>query len=215
MITSFFPSLQVTSALSYLHSPRQVGIVHRDLKCSNILVFRFPDIGHPCFIAGEPGDCRVLVKVTDMGICANPLATKNKAIGGLRLLVPECMIADSYRLTEKVCNTKYITVYIIHRGMYVCMYVCVCVLCVCVYVCMYVCVVCMYVCVYVCMYVCMCVLFVCMCVCMYVCMCVFMYVSEFCQGILRGGHKKKNAALAQQKFTLWPCPGRTDLALNN
>ncbi len=35
---------------------------------------------------------------------------------------------------------------------------------------------------------------------------------KFCPGILRGG-KKKNAALAQQKFTLWPCPGRTDLAL--
>ncbi len=32
-------------------------------------------------------------------------------------------------------------------------------------------------------------------------------------GILRGD-QKKNAALAQQKFTLWPCPGRTDLALN-
>ena len=37
--------------------------------------------------------------------------------------------------------------------------------------------------------------------------------TEFCPGILRGG-QKKNAALTQQKFTLWPCPGRTDFALN-
>ena len=46
-------------------------------------------------------------------------------------------------------------------GVYVCMYVCMCVF---VYVCVYVC---MYVFVYMCMYVCM---YVCVCVCVYVCM---------------------------------------------
>lgn len=98
-----FPrSLQVTNGLSYLHNPHEVGIVHRDLKSSNILVFRFPGVGHECFVGGQQQDCRVLVKITDMGICANPLATKARPEGGLRILVPECISPDSFKLTEKV-----------------------------------------------------------------------------------------------------------------
>lgn len=77
--------------------------MHRDLKSSNILVFRFPKPGHKCFSPeGKQEDCRVLVKITDMGISANPLATKTKPEGGLRILVPECIVADNFTLTEKV-----------------------------------------------------------------------------------------------------------------
>lgn len=80
--------------------------MHRDLKSSNILVFRFPKTGHKCFTAdGKQEDCRVLVKITDMGISANPLAANSRAEGGLRILVPECIVADNFTLTEKV-NTS-------------------------------------------------------------------------------------------------------------
>ena len=76
-------------------------------------------------------------------------------------------------------------------SMYVCMYICMCDVCmqVCMYVCIYVCAmyvcrcVCMYVCTYVCiMYVCMHVsMYVCMyvCMCMYARMCVCMYVCMY------------------------------------
>lgn len=109
--------LQVTSALSYLHSPHEVGIVHRDLKCSNVLVFKFPVAGHQCWSREEQDNpvrekqdqCHVLVKLTDMGICANPLATRAKG-AGLRMLIPECISADSTRLTEKVCVSIYYNV---------------------------------------------------------------------------------------------------------
>lgn len=94
--------MQVTSALAYLHSPKEVGIVHRDLKNGNILVFRFPEIGHKCFTEGS-GNCDVFVKLTDMGVCANPLAYNAKALGGLRQFVPECVTNKaSWSLTEKV-----------------------------------------------------------------------------------------------------------------
>lgn len=102
--SNFFPfNTQVTSALSYLHSPHEVGIIHRDLKSSNILVFKFPTISHNCYENGKQEDCRVLVKITDMGISANPLAIKAMSTGGLRILAPECIAADAtFRLTEKV-----------------------------------------------------------------------------------------------------------------
>ncbi len=77
--------------------------MHRDLKSSNILVFRFPKTTHKCFTAdGKQEDCRVLIKITDMGISANPLAAHARAEGGLRILVPECIATDSFTLTEKV-----------------------------------------------------------------------------------------------------------------
>ena len=88
-----------------MHSPTEVGIVHRDLKNGNILVFRFPEIGHKCFIDGPEGsgNCDVFVKLTDMGVCANPLAYNAKALGGLRQFVPECVTNKaSWSLTEKV-----------------------------------------------------------------------------------------------------------------
>ena len=100
--------LQVTSALAYLHSPTEVGIVHRDLKNGNILVFRFPDMDHMCFGDGGEGSvkCDVFVKLTDMGVCANPLAYSAKALGGLRQFVPECVTNKaSGRLTEKVSHS--------------------------------------------------------------------------------------------------------------
>lgn len=104
---------QVTSALAYLHSPTEVGIVHRDLKNGNILVFRFPEIGHLCFKDGLEGQksCDVFVKLTDMGVCANPLAYSAKALGGLRQFVPESVTNKaSWRLTEKVSFRQYIIV---------------------------------------------------------------------------------------------------------
>lgn len=88
-----------------MHSPTEVGIVHRDLKNGNILVFKFPEIQHKCFAEGPEGStsCDVFVKLTDMGVCANPLAYNAKALGGLRQFVPECVTNKaSCSLTEKV-----------------------------------------------------------------------------------------------------------------
>ena len=68
-------------------------------------MFRFPDFDHECFINGDEGSatCDVFVKLTDMGVCANPLAYSAKALGGLRQFVPECVTNKaSGRLTEKV-----------------------------------------------------------------------------------------------------------------
>ena len=62
---------------------------------------------------------------------------------------------------------------------FVCVYVCVCIVCV-VCVCLCVCAVCVFaVCVFVCVYVCVC---VCMCLCVYVCvcMCVLVLFSCYC-----------------------------------
>lgn len=95
---------QVTSALTYLHSPNKVGIVHRDLRCSNILVFKFPEIGHHCYEGAKYIGCSVYVKLTDMGICANPLAHRvGISNNGIKLYVPECLSNNSVStLTEKV-----------------------------------------------------------------------------------------------------------------
>jgi len=112
-IQSFFP--KVTNALIYLHE--NVGIVHRDLKLSNILVFRFPKLDHACYDGRREEaqactscflseqNCGVLLKLTDMGICANPAAYRAKDNTGIRQFVPECITSDTVAsLTEKVCN---------------------------------------------------------------------------------------------------------------
>ena len=79
--------------------------MHRDLKNSNILVFKFPEVGHNCYEGEKHQGFGVLVKLTDMGICANPLAYKSKNLGGLRQFVPECVSSNtSIGLTEKVCT---------------------------------------------------------------------------------------------------------------
>ena len=70
--------------------------------------------------------------------------------------------------------------------MYVCTYVCVYSMSVCMYVCTYVCVYSMYVCMYVCTYVCVYSMYVCMYVCTYVCvysMYVCMYVCVYTLGL--------------------------------
>ena len=108
----------MTEGLHYLH--HDVGIVHNDLKCSNILVFRFPEVGHCCSDGGEaplscihclsnPSGCGVLIKLADLGICANPSARRNKtAIAiGLRQFVPEVLNFDS-SFTEKVCTCTHV-----------------------------------------------------------------------------------------------------------
>lgn len=95
--------LQVSSALAYLHSPKEVGIVHRDLRCSNVLVFKFPELGHSCYEGGKYLGCRVHIKVTDMGICANPLAHRAGTANGVQVYVPECLdFTAMATLTEKV-----------------------------------------------------------------------------------------------------------------
>ena len=107
---------KITNALIYLHE--KVGIVHRDLKLSNILVFRFPEPDHICYNGGEDvaqtctlcfpseqASCGVLLKLTDMGICANPAAHRAKDNTGIRQFVPECLTSDTLaNLTEKVYN---------------------------------------------------------------------------------------------------------------
>ncbi len=104
-------NLQVTDALAYLHD--DVGIVHNDLKCSNILVFQFPEPDHYCSDGGEapltcshclcdPNGCGVLVKLADLGICANPAARRNKGFSAIRQFVPEVLNFDA-SFTEKVC----------------------------------------------------------------------------------------------------------------
>ena len=110
-IRSFLP--KVTNALIYLHE--NVGIVHRDLKLSNVLVFRFPELDHACY-DGKGEDAQtctlcfpseqnsgVLLKLTDMGICANPAGYRAKDNTGIRQFVPECITSDTLAsLTEKV-----------------------------------------------------------------------------------------------------------------
>ena len=100
----------MTGALSYLHD--EVNIIHNDLRCSNILVFKFPPVGHKCLkgvvnsgcapCLSNSEDCSVVVKVADMGICANPATQKTKNMQGIRQFIPECLNFDA-GLTEKVC----------------------------------------------------------------------------------------------------------------
>ena len=104
----------MTDALSYLHE--RVKIIHNDLRCSNILVFRFPPANHHCLTAGATSSCAeclspgpegggVLVKVADMGICANPATQKTKNKQGIRQFVPECLNYNA-TLTNKVRRVK-------------------------------------------------------------------------------------------------------------
>lgn len=99
----------MTDALCYLH--QAVKIVHNDLRCSNILVFQFPPTNHLCLTEGATSGCGValprgsdmgvLVKVADMGICANQATQKTKNKQGIRQFVPECLTYNA-TLTSKV-----------------------------------------------------------------------------------------------------------------
>ena len=104
---------QVTDGLTYLHEA--VKIIHNDLRCSNILVFQFPPADHLCLGSGVTSGCGpclsssgetcgVLVKVADMGICANPTTQKTKNKQGIRRYIPECLNFDA-TLTNKVRST--------------------------------------------------------------------------------------------------------------
>ena len=86
-------------------------MVHNDLKLCNVLVFRFPEVGHRCHTVGPHGcdpclsreaACGVLVKLADLGISANPMAHRTRNLAGICQLVPECLLFDS-GLQEKVC----------------------------------------------------------------------------------------------------------------
>ena len=99
----------MTDALNYLHRP-PIGVVHNDLKLSNVLVFRFPTVGHNCHADSPHGcvpclsdssQCGVLVKLADMGISANPTAHRTRNRAGIHQFVPECLLFDS-GLQEKV-----------------------------------------------------------------------------------------------------------------
>ena len=98
--------------MAYLHHP-PVGIVHNDLKLSNILVYRFPPLGHTCTHYPEDrgrcsvalpdvDECGVLVKLGDMGVCANPGSQRTNNLVGLKRYAPECIMFEAH-LTEKVC----------------------------------------------------------------------------------------------------------------
>ena len=100
----------MTDALSYLHEKEK--IIHNDLRCSNILVFQFPPINHNCLITGATSGCveslpvgakgsGVLVKVADMGICANPATQRTVNKQGIRRFVPECLNYNA-TLTKQV-----------------------------------------------------------------------------------------------------------------
>ena len=109
---------KITNALIYLHE--EVGIVHRDLKLSNILVFHFPKLDHICYngrkdvaqactscFPSEQASSGVLLKLTDMGICVNPAAHRAKDNTGIRQFVPECLTSDTLaNLTEKVLSAQ-------------------------------------------------------------------------------------------------------------
>lgn len=77
--------------------------MHQDLRCSNILVFKFPAPEHLCYREARFAECEVCVKVTDMGISANPLVHRAGENNGLKLMVPECLSSNTMAtLTEKV-----------------------------------------------------------------------------------------------------------------
>ena len=73
-----------------------------------------PPIGHVCLKDGVTSGCalclsnteeacRVLVKVADMGICANPATQKTINKQGIRRFIPECLNFVA-TLTNKVCT---------------------------------------------------------------------------------------------------------------
>ena len=108
----------MTDGLAYLHRP-PVGIVHNDLKLSNILAYKFPPLGHTCcsdsldrgrceVALSDVEDCGVLVKLGDLGVSTNPGSHSTRSLVGLKRLTPECIMFKAH-LTEKVSQLTYTT----------------------------------------------------------------------------------------------------------